>query len=52
MWPYREQFITPPWRAVAGAVADEVLQALVHGRGLKRAYVNNGGDIALYTRSR
>jgi ApbE superfamily uncharacterized protein (UPF0280 family) len=35
--------------AVAGAVADEVLAAmLVPGHGLARAYVNNGGDIALY----
>jgi hypothetical protein len=41
------QFITP-MAAVAGAVADEVLGAMVRGRDLRRAYVNNGGDIALY----
>ena len=34
--------------AVAGAVADEVLAALIEGRDLERAYVNNGGDIAFY----
>jgi uncharacterized protein len=47
VWPYREQFITP-MAAVAGAVADEILQALVAGRDLRRAYVNNGGDVALH----
>ncbi len=47
VWHYREQFITP-MAAVAGAVADEVLQALTRGRDLRRAYVNNGGDIALH----
>lgn len=46
-WPHREQFITP-MAAVAGAVADHVLQALLDGRNLSRAYVNDGGDIAFY----
>ena len=46
-WPYRDRFITP-MAAVAGAVADEVLEAIACGRRLRRAYVNNGGDIALY----
>ncbi|MDH3233252.1 MAG: UPF0280 family protein [Alphaproteobacteria bacterium] len=40
-------FVTP-MAAVAGAVADEVLAALVAGRTLDKAYVNNGGDIALH----
>lgn len=40
-------FITP-MASVAGAVADEILEALVRGRRLARAYVNNGGDIALH----
>jgi uncharacterized protein len=44
---HREVFVTP-MAAVAGAVADEVLAALVAGRALEKAYVNNGGDIALY----
>ena len=47
VWPYREQYITP-MATVAGSVADEILQALVAGRDLNRAYVNNGGDIALH----
>jgi len=50
VWPYRDVFITP-MAAVAGSVADEVLAALVHGRDLARAYVNNGGDIALHLSS-
>jgi ApbE superfamily uncharacterized protein (UPF0280 family) len=40
-------FITP-MIAVAGAVADTVLDAMKLATPLKRAYVNNGGDIALY----
>ncbi len=40
-------FVTP-MAAVAGAVADEVLAAMVAGRRLEKAYVNDGGDIALY----
>ena len=44
--PYGEVFITP-MAAVAGAVADEVLGALVMA-GVDKAYVNNGGDIALH----
>ncbi len=50
MWqacaPFADQFITP-MAAVAGAVADEVLAALIAGRRLRKAYVNNGGDIAI-----
>ena len=45
--PFRPDFITP-MAAVAGAVADAVCAALVAGGGLSRAYVNNGGDIALW----
>ncbi len=44
--PYRPDFITP-MAAVAGAVADHVLPTLA-GAGITRAYVNNGGDIALH----
>jgi ApbE superfamily uncharacterized protein (UPF0280 family) len=40
-------FITP-MAAVAGSVADEILATLLDGRALERAYVNNGGDIALH----
>lgn len=42
-----ERFITP-MAAVAGAVADEVLAAMLSAAPLRRAYVNNGGDIALH----
>ena len=42
--PYRECFITP-MAAVAGAVADEILTAI--GDAVPKAYVNNGGDIAV-----
>lgn len=45
--PYRPEFITP-MAAVAGSVADHILARLVEGRTLARAYVNNGGDIALH----
>ena len=44
--PFRPAFITP-MAAVAGAVAEAVLDALT-GPGITRAYVNNGGDIALW----
>lgn len=44
--PFRPSFITP-MAAVAGAVAEAVLAAMV-GPGVSRAYVNNGGDIALH----
>ncbi|WP_457941264.1 UPF0280 family protein [Mesorhizobium sp. 10J20-29] len=42
-----KDFITP-MAAVAGSVADEILAALTAGRRLQKAYVNNGGDIALF----
>ncbi len=45
--PLAECFITP-MAAVAGSVADEILGALLAGRRLDRAYVNNGGDSALH----
>lgn len=48
--PYRKVFVTP-MAAVAGAVADEVLAAMVSDSGVGRAYVNNGGDIALHIRT-
>lgn len=42
-----EDFITP-MAAVAGSVADEILAAMTAAAPLARAYVNNGGDIALH----
>ena len=50
MWeavhPYRTVFITP-MAAVAGAVAQELVAAYQRP-GVRRAWVNNGGDIALH----
>ncbi len=50
MWhaclPYAESFITP-MAAVAGAVAQELIACYERG-GVTRAWVNNGGDIALH----
>ena len=46
-WPHRERFITP-MAAVAGAVADELIECFAAQTGVRRAYVNNGGDIALH----
>jgi len=50
MWraclPLSAEFVTP-MAAVAGAVADEILAAY-RRPGIARAWVNNGGDIALH----
>ncbi|WP_119388075.1 UPF0280 family protein [Taklimakanibacter lacteus] len=43
----RGRFITP-MAAVAGSVAEEILAAMTEAAHLARAYVNNGGDIALH----
>ena len=50
VWPYRAVYITP-MAAVAGSVADEMLEALVAGRRFDKAYVNDGGDIAIHLAS-
>lgn len=42
-----EVFVTP-MAAVAGAVAEEILDALIAGRKVPKAYANNGGDIAFH----
>ena len=44
---YYSEFVTP-MAAVAGAVADEVLQKIILGGYLQKAYINNGGDIAFH----
>jgi ApbE superfamily uncharacterized protein (UPF0280 family) len=50
MWeacaPFRAGFITP-MAAVAGAVAQELIPCY-HRPGIERAWINNGGDIALH----
>ncbi|WP_279358031.1 UPF0280 family protein [Methylobacterium indicum] len=44
--PHKE-FVTP-MAAVAGAVADEILAAMCEAAPLDKAFVNDGGDIALH----
>ncbi len=46
--PYAARCFITPMAAVAGAVADEILAAMVSAAQLARAYVNDGGDIALH----
>ncbi len=45
--PHWKRQITP-MAAVAGSVAEHILEAMTEAAELKRAYVNNGGDIALH----
>lgn len=44
---FKGHFVTP-MAAVAGAVADTILLAMKKTDGLRKIYVNNGGDIALH----
>lgn len=46
--PFADVFVTP-MAAVAGAVADELLACMTAAAQLHRAYVNDGGDIAVLT---
>lgn len=46
--PHTECCFITPMAAVAGAVAEAVLSAMTFAANLERAYVNNGGDIALH----
>ena len=46
--PYCERTFITPMAAVAGAVAEEILLVMTAAAQLSRAYVNNGGDIALH----
>jgi uncharacterized protein len=46
--PFCESCFITPMAAVAGAVAEAVLTAVTSAAELDRAYVNNGGDIALF----
>jgi uncharacterized protein len=46
--PFHPRRFLTPMAAVAGAVAEEVLEAMTAGRRLARAYVNDGGDIAFH----
>jgi uncharacterized protein len=46
--PYGEWTFITPMAAVAGAVAEEILDAITSAASLSRAYVNDGGDIAVH----
>ena len=46
--PHAGKVFVTPMAAVAGAVAEEILAAICAATPLDRAYVNNGGDIALH----
>jgi ApbE superfamily uncharacterized protein (UPF0280 family) len=46
--PYAARSFITPMAAVAGAVAEELLAAMTRAAALERAYVNDGGDIALH----
>jgi uncharacterized protein len=46
--PYSGRCFITPMAAVAGAVAEAVLTTMTSAATLERAYVNNGGDIALH----
>jgi len=46
--PYASHHFITPMAAVAGAVAEEILEEMILAANLSRAYVNDGGDIALH----
>nr|WP_158816908.1 UPF0280 family protein [Methylocapsa sp. S129] len=46
--PFESAHFITPMAAVAGSVAEEILEAMTKAALLSRAYVNNGGDIALH----
>jgi ApbE superfamily uncharacterized protein (UPF0280 family) len=46
--PYAPKYFITPMAAVAGAVAEEILASMTSAAELSRAYVNDGGDIALH----
>lgn len=46
--PYASEYFITPMAAVAGAVAEEILATMVSSANVSRAYVNDGGDIALH----
>lgn len=46
--PYAAETFITPMAAVAGAVAEEVLSSMTQAANLTRAFVNDGGDIALH----
>jgi uncharacterized protein len=49
--PYAERTFITPMAAVAGAVAEEILDTITSRARVSKAYVNDGGDIALHLSS-
>jgi ApbE superfamily uncharacterized protein (UPF0280 family) len=45
--PFSDRFVTP-MAAVAGAVAEDLLAAMLGAAPLSKAFVNDGGDIAIH----
>jgi len=46
--PFAKRAFITPMAAVAGAVAEEILETMTDAASLSRAYVNDGGDIAIH----
>jgi ApbE superfamily uncharacterized protein (UPF0280 family) len=46
--PFASDMFITPMAAVAGAVAEEIIAVMTTAAPLTRAFVNNGGDIALH----
>lgn len=46
--PYAKQVFVTAMAAVAGSVADELIAYFANQPAIERAYINNGGDIALH----
>ncbi len=46
--PYAQRAFITPMAAVAGAVAEDILDTMTSAARLAKAYVNDGGDIALH----
>jgi hypothetical protein len=46
--PYSSEVFVTPMAAVAGSVAEEILATMLQAADLSKAYVNDGGDIALH----
>jgi ApbE superfamily uncharacterized protein (UPF0280 family) len=46
--PFAAECFITPMAAVAGSVAEEIMTTMLGAADLDRAYVNNGGDIALH----
>jgi len=46
--PFAGEYFITPMAAVAGAVAEDILATMTDAAHLSRAYVNDGGDIAIH----